>query len=47
MAMPAESMSSEEWLSSHSIEKAGLNVKQLMDKGQIGQYVLSIKYYLF
>ena len=39
MAISAEAMDSSEWLSQHSIEKGGLTVKQLMDKGQIGQYV--------
>ena len=37
MAISAENQSSAEWLSTHSIEKASLSVKNLMDKGIIGQ----------
>ena len=39
MAMSAESMDSKEWLSTHSVDKAGLTLKELMDKGQIAQQV--------
>lgn len=41
-AVSAEDQSTEEWLLTHSIEFQKLSLKDLVDKGKIGKWVLNL-----